>query len=437
MAAAPGYVIIGNCIAGVAAAEAIRELDAEAPLTIISDETYPAYSRPLTSYIIGGKVTESQMWLRPEDFYSRLNITTLFGKRVTAVNDSDKYVTLHTGKKVHYDQLLIATGGSPRQLPIPGKELEGVFNLRTLDDSKAIINRLPKTKRVIFAGGGFVSSKTMEAFHALKKRPEMVMVEIMPTVLAAIMEPRPALMMQNHFEKNGVAMRTNDSFDEILGKNGEVAGVRLKSGETIEGELVMIGAGVVPNTGLVEGSGVETDFGIVTNERQETSAAGVYSAGDVAQVPYFFGGNRICAIWPAAYEQGRVAGINMAGGNARYTGGIGMNSAEFFGLPMIGTGVTRPQEGMELVEHKKGRVYRSLTLQDGVLVGGVLIGDVNYAGVLTGMIRSRLDVSSITDELLKGDLAQFAAGRNTAGARAMAKAGPKDPLTDPTFAATR
>lgn len=416
MGAASGYVIIGNCVAGIAAAEAIRELDPVTPLTIISDEANPAYSRPLTSYIIGGKVTDDQMWMRPQDFYQRLNIGTMFGSRVTAVDTDEKFVALDTGHTVGYGKLLIATGGSPRKIPVPGSDLEGVFTLRTLDDSRAIIDRLPRTRRVIFGGAGFVSSKTMEAFHALSDPPEMVMVEIAPTALAQILEPEPALIMQQHFENNGVEMRTDDSFKEILGNDGQVTGVRLKSGDTIAGEMVMVGAGVIPNTGLVKDSAIATDWGILVNERQETSVPGVYSAGDVAQAPSFFGGaNRIVAIWPAAYAQGRVAGRNMAGHKAVYNGGIGMNSAEFFGLPMVSMGLSRMQEGLKMYSHRDGGAYRSIFVRDGVLVGAVLIGDISYAGVLTAMIKSRRDVSSIKDDLLKGSLATFMADRGGTG----------------------
>lgn len=437
MTSSPGFVIIGNCAAGIAAAEAIREMDQDTAVTIISDEPHPAYGRPLTTYIIGGKVTEDQMWMRPANYYQKMGISTMLGKRVTAVNADEKFVVLHTGRKVGYDKLLIATGGSPKKLGVPGDDLEGVFTLRTLDDSRAIIGCLPRTSRVVLSGGGLVSTKSMEAFHSLKMPMSMVISS--PNVLSQTLDPELAQLMRKHFENNGVDVRTEDSIEEVLGKDGQVTGVRLKSGDTIACEMVIVGKGVSPNTGLARDSGIEVDWGIVVDRHQCTTAPDVYSAGDVAQVPSFYGGpSSTVAIWPAAYEQGRVAGGNMAGRRTAYPGGIGMNSAEFFGLPVISAGITRVrQEGLKVHEYKRGKTYRRLITRDGVLVGSILIGDVTYAGVLTAMIKSRRDITDIEDELLRGDFAAFVADRDRMVPASMAHYSEEEPFDDPAVVSTR
>ncbi|MHB8966758.1 MAG: NAD(P)/FAD-dependent oxidoreductase [Thermoleophilia bacterium] len=420
-----GYVIIGNSAAGIAAAEAIREHDRRSPLTIIADEPHPAYGRPLTSYILGGKVTRDQLWIRPDGFYDDHGITKSFGRRVTAIDAAASRLVLDDDSSITYEKLLIATGGTPRRLPVPGADLEGVFYLRTLADSDAILAHLGKTRRVVLCGGGLVTAKAMDALRHVPSVEQMTMVEIMPAVLSQLIDGEPAEIMQQHYRANGVDVRVEMSIEEVLGESGSVSGVRLKSGEVIDCEMVIVGMGVIPNTGFLDGGGIETDFGIVTDNRMQTSIPGIYSAGDVAQVPDLInGGTRICAIWPAACEQGRVAGLNMAGRPSEYGGGIGMNSAEFFGLQIIAAGNTRGGEGMEVVERRTGQsVYRRLVTRDGRITGFIAIGDTAYAGVLTAMIRSRIDISGFADELLRGDLARFAAQRHQPAVRSSGGSG--------------
>ncbi|RJQ42196.1 MAG: NAD(P)/FAD-dependent oxidoreductase, partial [Gaiellales bacterium] len=383
-----GYVIIGNSAAGIAAAEAIREHDREAPLTIVADEPHAAYGRPLTSYLLGGKVTRDQLWLRPYDFYDRIGAETRFGERVAAIDAAGSRVVMDGGGSIPFHRLLVATGGSPRRLPVPGADLEGVFCLRTLADSDAILTHLENTRRVVLCGGGLVTAKAMDALRHVGSVEAMHMIEIMPSVLSQLLDGEAAAIMQEHFRENGVDVRVETSIEEVLGEDGRVRGVRTSAGDEIPCEMVIVGMGVIPNTALLEGSGIETDFGIITDGRMQTNRPGIYSAGDVAQVPDLVnGGTRICAIWPAACEQGRVAGLNMAGAPAIYSGGVGMNSAEFYGLQMIGAGNTRGGEGLTVLERRPAdKIFRRLVLKDGVLTGFILIGDVAYAGVLTTMI---------------------------------------------------
>ncbi|MBE0428884.1 MAG: NAD(P)/FAD-dependent oxidoreductase [Thermoleophilia bacterium] len=406
---ASGHVIIGNCAAGIAAAEAIREAGCQEPLSIITDEEHPAYGRPLTSYVLGGRVSRDQIWLRPPDFYGRLAIDILFGQRAAAVDSKEKSVVIEGGGKLRYDRLLIASGGSPRKLPVPGADLAGVFYLRTVADSDAIIGHLPRTRRVVLCGGGLVTAKAMDALRHVDTVESMSMVEIMPAVLSQVLDGEPAAIMEQHFRENGVDVRTETSIEEVLGREGRVAGVRLSSGEVLDCEMVIVGMGVIPNTGFLAGSGIKTDFGILVDSCQRTSVQDVFSAGDVAQVPDFFGdGSRVCAIWPAACQQGRVAGLNMAGREAVYRGGVGMNSAEFFGLPVIAAGMTKPGEGREAFDYRSGeKQFRRIVLKDGVVVGYVLLGEVSCTGVLTAMIYSRRKLNGTVRDVLAADLSNF------------------------------
>jgi NAD(P)H-nitrite reductase large subunit len=182
-----------------------------------------------------------------------------------------------------------------------------------------------------------------------------------------------------------------------------VEAVALDNGETLDCEMVIVGKGVRPNIELANGTGIEVGEGILVNEFLETNLRGIYAAGDVAQAKdRITGESRINALWPIAVEEGRVAGLNMAGDRVPYDGSMGMNSVEFFGLPLVTMGITRLKEGLaELVcEDKNRNLYKKVVLKGNTLVGMIFVNDIENAGVVGNLIRHKIDVSSVKDMLL-------------------------------------
>lgn len=403
---AASYLIIGNCAAGIGALEAIRRVDREGDVTIVTAEPYHAYSRPLITYLLGGKVDEAQMPYRPKDFYEQMRARVMLGTRVEEIDPTRARVRTSAGEELAYDKLLIATGGQPILPPdVPGLDAQGVFTFTTWDDARAMASYIKDTaaRSAVVIGGGLIGLKTVEALVALKI--ETTVVELAERVLAITLDEQASAMAAGALEKAGVKLLCSTTVKEVLTKAGKVTGVRLADGQELACDLVVVAIGVRPRLELAKSAGLKTGRGIVVNETMATSADGIWAAGDVAEALEIISGERRpVPIWPVAYRQGAVAGTLMAGGEDRYEGAIAMNSVEICGLPTISAGLTSPTgEGYRILTHldeSRGRYKKLVVDPEGRLVGYVLVGQVERAGILTALITRRVDVSGFVEELM-------------------------------------
>ena len=399
------YVIIGNGAAAVGAVEGIRRTDKENPVTLVSNEPYRAYGRPLISNLLSGKIKEADIYLRAENFYELWGVKPLLGKKATAIDLENKRVFLEDGDAVPFDRLLIATGGIPFIPPIRGKDGSGVYTFTTLDDAKKLAARVGKVKKAVVVGGGLIGLKAAEGLN--DRGVKVTVVELADRILSSAFDRQAGDIIERRLREVGLEIILNNSVEEIVRVRGRVKGVALKSGEMVEASDVVIAIGVVPNKAIVEGTRIITNRGALTDEYMETNVAGVYAAGDVVEpTDLLLGQRRVTPIWPNAYIQGKFAGMNMAGSRKSYGGSIPMNSIEFYGIPTVSIGVSNPpDEGYEVRTSgdPAENVYRKIVFKDDRLVGAVLVGRIEKAGVLTGLIADRVDVGAFKDELLKED----------------------------------
>lgn len=389
------YVIIGNSAAGIFAVEAIRELDIEGDIVLLTDEPGSAYSRCMTTHYIAGRVTEDRMRIRTGDFYRRLAVDARFGVRVSAVDPARRKVRCEGGEEISFDRLLVASGASPQLPEIPGIRAEGVYTLRTLEDARAISRRAARGGQAVVLGAGPVGLKT--AYALLQRGMQVSVVVGSPQVLSQVMDAKGARLVQQHLEESGMKFYLGCRVEEILRDNqGQVKGIRMHDRTELPCSLVVAGKGVRPNTGFLAGSGLEINRGLVVNEYLETSEPGIYAAGDVAETyDLAWEDVRVNATWPNAAAQGRLAGRNMAGCRERYPGSLGLNSLEFSGLSAITAGITKaggPEfEVLESMD-EAARRYRRLVFRGECLVGYVTVNDVDGAGALTARIKARVPV---------------------------------------------
>lgn len=399
------YVIVGNSAAAVGAVEGIRSVDQEGKITLFSREPYPAYSRPLISYYLSGKVTPEKMYYRDPDFYERLHVEAHLGTEVQALKLEEKKVELLTGEKVPYDRLLIATGGKPISPPIPGREYSGVSTFLTWDDVKELGKELFSGIKVVVIGAGLIGLKATEGL--VKREAIVTVAELSNRILSAILDEGSAQIVQNHLEEQGVKFRLNNTVAEILGEKGKVTGVRLQNGEELECDRVILAIGVRPNLDLVRDTKIKLNQGIVVNPQMATSIADVYAAGDVAEgYDKIHQENRVLPILPNAYKQGYTAGVNMAGGSSEHQGGFAMNAIGFFDLPMLTAGIIKPNspDFQEYIRHDQDkRSYKKIVLRAGKLVGYIALNTVDRAGILTGLMEQEVDVTPFQEHLLKED----------------------------------
>ncbi|WP_366924399.1 FAD-dependent oxidoreductase [Metallumcola ferriviriculae] len=394
------YVIIGNSAAGIAAAEGIRQQDKSKSIAIISDEPHAAYSRCLTSYYLGGEVTEAGMQLRQDGFYTNMGIDLRAGQKVTCIDPDSKKVVMEGGMKIAYDKLLIAAGASPKVPDLPGLSSSGIFTLRTLADAKRIAQAADKGNKAVILGGGLVSLKTAAA---LRHRGTDVTVLVSSNrVMSRTLGETAAKMVEEQLGDLGVTVITRSSVKAVeADASGNVSGVKLENGELFPADFVVVGKGVRPNTGILEQAGLVTAAGqpVSVNRYQETRLEGVYAAGDVA-LTYDILEERYVynAIWPNAVEQGKIAGANMAGAAKVYGGSISMNAAVFGGMSIIAAGIGQPQQsGFRVFEERnsKQRSYQQLVVAENRLAGYTLIGDTARAGLYTALIKSRQVFKSV------------------------------------------
>jgi len=403
------YVIIGNSAAAIGAIEAIRRHDPENPITVVADEPHHVYSRPLISYLLGGMVDEGRMDYRPRDFYTRQRVETMLGVRVTQVNPTTQSLMLADGRTLSYDRLLIATGGRPFVPPTPGVELEGVFTFTSLDDARRIARYIEQyqARSALIVGGGLIGLKTAEALMARAMR--VVIVELADRILSMTFDHTASKLAESFLRRAGADVRTGLTIKEIVAREGHVGHAILQSDERVECDLVVFAIGVRPNVGLIPPeAGIRINRGIVVNRRMQTSVPTIYAAGDCAEgYDMLLGENRPIAIWPNAYRQGYVAGCNMAGVEREDEGGLPMNAVEVCGVPTISVGLAGLPNGngYEVMERydRETSAYRRLVLLDNRLVGATCIGNVDRAGIYTGLIRDHINIAPFKNHLLAGN----------------------------------
>ena len=253
------YIIIGNSAAGIGCVEGIRKVDATGSIAVISYEDIHAYSRCMVTHYISGHIDEKKMYFRKENFYDEWNATPYLGRRAKKIVRSSKTVKLDNGEELHYEKLLLATGAAPAPYDVAGNSLDGVYFLRTIADSEAILNDVAEGGKAVILGGGLVG---MKAADALNERGMDVTIAIASSqLLSQTMDRYGAELIRNAVESNGIHVLTDSPVKEILG-DGHVTGVEFEGGEIIPADLVILAKGVRPNTILAKTCGIDVDYGL-------------------------------------------------------------------------------------------------------------------------------------------------------------------------------
>jgi nitrite reductase (NADH) large subunit len=386
------HLIIGGGPAALSAAATLRKADAAGQVTILSREKVNPYARMALPYLLSGKIGEKEISLAVP-----AGIELLLGQEAVRIDPRGREVTTAAGTSFAYDRLLIATGGTPERSTVEGGDLPFVFTVRDLPDVTGIRDRLPgRAGRAVIAGAGPVGMEIGDALHQLGMAVTFVVSS--NRVFSTILDRPAAEMARGTFEEKGLEILTGEEIARI-GKEGEVL---LKSGGKRKCDVVIVGKGVTPSLTALAGSGIAVGRGIRVDDRQETNCPGVYAAGDVAQTrDTAFGDSRVNALWPVAVEQGRVAGLNMAGIPAVYPGSLARNIFRVFGLSILAAG-RGCAEGPDVrrIETRDG--YRKIVLDRGALKGLIFIGEVRNEGLCVDLIKSGADVTPYADSLLKG-----------------------------------
>jgi len=377
------YVILGNGAAGHYAAEAIRKRDRTGTITMISNEPYRTYNRPMLTKSIMAGLNEEQIAVEDASWYEENHIYQILGHEVVKIDPEAKEVHLDDGSKYHYTKLIYALGSECFIPPIKGADKDGVIAIRRLSDTKKVAEKLKETKHAVVIGGGVLG---LEAAWELKKsRCEVTVLELAPVLMGRQLDKTAGEMLKKISEGQGIQIHTGVQIEAIEG--GEKAeGVRLADGTVIPAELVIVSCGVRANTALAKEAGIETDRAVIVNEKMETNIPDIYACGDCAQ---YEGINY--AIWPQAVEEGKTAGAQAAGDDNTYStvpaalSFHGMNTALF----AAGDNGQNPDLIYKTVEYKDEgkKQYQKYYFLNNRLCGVILIGDTSRMAEMTEALK--------------------------------------------------
>jgi 3-phenylpropionate/trans-cinnamate dioxygenase ferredoxin reductase subunit len=310
------FVIVGGGLAGAKAAQALREQGYDGELVLVGDEQDQPYERPpLSKDYLAGKAERQSAFVHPPDWYDEHHVQLRLGVAATAIDAAAHEVTLGTGETIGYDRLLLATGSSPRRLPVHGADAQGVHYLRRIGDSEAI--RATFGGRLVVIGAGWIGLEVAAA--AREAGSEVTIVEMAELPLLAVLGPEIATVFANLHREHGVDLRLSTQLEEITTADGRATGVRLADGTVLDADAVVVGVGIRPNTELAEAAGLTVDNGVVVDETLRSSDNDVFAAGDVANARHPFLGRHIrVEHWANALNQPATAASAMLGGTDPY-----------------------------------------------------------------------------------------------------------------------
>jgi NAD(P)H-nitrite reductase large subunit len=396
------HIIIGAGPAGVVAAETLRKADPDAEISIIGDEPEPPYSRMAIPYYLIDNVGESGTYLRDPNKHFKAQNIEVVQQRVDKIDAAAKQLSLADGSTRGYDKLLIATGSHPISPPIPGLDLPQVHSCWTLEDARNIIRLAQPGSNVVLIGAGFIGCIILEAL--VKRRINLAVVEAGNRMVPRMLDENAGGLLESWCNKEGIDVHSSCTVDGIAAADSDQVEVSLSDGSKLSAALVITATGVKANIDLLEGTGIETDQGILVNRRMQTSSPDIYAAGDVAQgVDFSTGNQEVQAIQPTATDHGRIAALNMAGQGSEHHGTLNMNVLDTVGLISCSFGLWMGVDGGESTQLFNADEYQYINLQfDGDhLVGASSVGKTQHIGVLRGLIESKIHLGVWKQRLMQ------------------------------------
>ena len=374
-------VIIGASAAGITAAKSIRKANAEARIIVFSEDSHLPYFRPfLTEYLCETSVLQKDnFYLNPETWYGDNRIELCLAEKVVSIQSAEKTITTAKGRNFSYDKLILATGSTPF---VPQPELlerENVFAIRTMDDAKDVEQYSNSVKRATVIGGGVLGIETADSLT--QKGLHVTVIEYVKRILPLQLDEEGSEIFQGIMEKNGVELKLGTLAKEFSGRE-RVTAVRLQTGEEIPTDMLVFCIGVRANLELAKQCGLQTNRGILVNEKMETSLPDIYACGDVAEC------GKNVSLWMIAVEQGKVAGLNAIGETAAFSPISYPTRIESFETKVYSIGdLGHEAEAKDYITMRRripeNLIYKQLYFRGDTVSGGVLIGDIKKATALS------------------------------------------------------
>ena len=393
----PTFAIVGAGLAGAKAAEALRAEGVEGRVVLIGDEPLRPYERPpLSKGYLRGEAAFDEFAVHAADFYDTWGIELLTSTRVTVIDPAARQLRLDPGGSLDYDQLLLAPGATPRALPVPGADLEGIFSLRSLASCDALRAGLARASKVAIVGAGWIGAEVAASARQMGK--DVVLIEAAQVPLERVLGREVGEMFRDLHADNGVVLRMGTGVEAFRG-HGRAEEVVLSDGSSVQADLFVVGVGVLPNIELARRAGVEVDNGIVTDEHLATSVPGIFAAGDVANVWHPHVGARLrLEHWATALNQGPVAARNMCGNAVAYDQ-IPYFFSDQYDLGMEFTGSLVRFDQIVYRGDPSSRALIVFWLDEGRVVAGMNVNVWDVADEIAELVRAKrpIDLQRLAD----------------------------------------
>jgi nitrite reductase (NADH) large subunit len=393
-------VIVGNGIAGVTAADHVRRRHPLCEIHLVTEESHPLYNRMGIARLIYGRSAMNGLYLNPEKWYDDRAITSWLNTVASGIDVAGRQVELATGDTLPYDRLILAMGSSASVPAIEGFGAPGTFVMRNAADAlelRGFAQRV-RAQRAAVAGGGLLG---LEAAFALSKLGlRTAVLERGNRLLRRQLDDAAATILQAYLEGLGIEILTGAE-TAAVSANGRLRALTLRDGREVDGDILLVAAGITPNVDIAREAGLEVGGGVVVDDHMAASQPGVFAAGDVAEH-----GGRVMGLWPAAVEQAEVAADNAAGGSKAYRGTIPVTALKVAGIDLLSAGRFEPEEDDEVIAftEDEGQRYRKLVVDAGGRVqGAILIGHATEGAGVTAAVRAKADVGASLDALRRGD----------------------------------
>lgn len=393
------YLILGASAAGINAAKTLRDLDLDSNITIISKDE-KVYSRCMLHHVISNHRTVEEINFVEDNFMENNNIYWIKNKSIKSIDTKKKKVVIE-GQEIGYDKLLIATGASSFIPPIKNiKEGNYIYTLRNIDDVYKIKEKAKISKKAAIIGAGLIG---IDALTGLMEYESLELSLIYPSnyILDRQLDEYSAKVYENKFIENGVNLYSGQPVNEIiLDKENNVSGVQLGNGTVVECDLLVVSTGVTPNIDFIRETGIENNRGIVINDKCESTVNDVYAAGDVV------GKN---AIWPLAVKQGIVAAYNMVGIERNIDDNFTLkNSMNFMGIPTVSLGIVNSEgDDYDIITRYDNGSYKKFIYKDNIIYGLISQGDISYIGVLTQLIKNKVEIPDLKSRIFDVGYSDF------------------------------
>ncbi|MDU5504998.1 MAG: FAD-dependent oxidoreductase [Anaerococcus vaginalis] len=377
------YLIIGNGIAGLKAAETIRKNEENSSIIIISKSCEHTYWRTKLSELISKDFENDEILVKKPEWYEKNNIEEKLNCEVEKLDLENKKAILKSGEEIEYKKALIATGAHPFVPPIKNIDARGVFAIRSVDDLNSFKNYIKENKKVVIIGGGLLGLEA--AFSVKNSGCEVLVIETFDYILGRQLDNELSKKLEKELNDAGIKTSTGKNTAEIVEKDGKVCGVKLADGSIIEADAILVQTGVRNNLDLAENSGIKFERGILVDKYLKTSDENVYAAGDCMQL-----GQATIGLWTASMEMGQIAGNNMTGDSKTYQTPKPFSSLLLGDIKLFSAGFSSG-EGIEEIKKEDGEKVYKLFKKGEDFVGGILYKDIKFQNDVKKIVFEKED----------------------------------------------